>query len=257
MREVLERLLTTQIFVLFLVFCRIGSAILVMPGIGETMVSTRIRLTFAIALTILTGPVVARSLPPMPGDLGGLALLMGGEIAIGLFIGGMMRLIIGALDVAGTVIGIQTGLASASILNPLLSEQGSLPSLLLSGLGVLLIFETDMIGLMIRSVVDSYSLFHAGALPPIGDFTETVTRTLSHSFRLGLQLAAPFIILVTLMMIGFGLVARLQPQMQVFFVALPLQMLLGFTVLAITLPTIMFVFFDNMSSMLSGFLTPR
>jgi flagellar biosynthetic protein FliR len=257
MREVLDRLLTTELFALLLIFCRVGSALTVMPGIGELMVPVRVRLLLAIALTILVGPVLLRSLPAMPNNMGDLTLLLGGEIMVGLFIGTMMRLILSALDIAGTIIGFQTGLASASILNPLLSEQGSLPSLLLGGLGALLLFETDMIGLMLRSVVDSYSLFHAGALPPVGDFSETITRTVSHIFRLGLQLSGPFIILITVLMIALGLMARLQPQVQIFFIALPIQAILGFILLAVTLPTIMYVFFDDMSSMLSGFLTPK
>jgi flagellar biosynthetic protein FliR len=58
-------------------------------------------------------------------------------------------------------------------------------------------------------------------------------------------------------MIALGLMARLQPQVQIFFIALPIQAILGFVLLAVTLPTIMYVFFDDMSSMLSGFLTPK
>jgi flagellar biosynthesis protein FliR len=168
---VLERLLTAEVFALLLIFARIGSAMILLPGFGENYVSPRVRLLLAGAITIVVGPVLAPRLPALPASPVALVILMGGEIGVGVFIGTMARVMIVSLETAGTLIAFQTGLAAASIFNPLLSDQGSVVSVLISVTGMVLLFETDLHHLMLRALVDSYSLFVPGALPPIGDFT--------------------------------------------------------------------------------------
>ena len=47
-----------------LVFARVGSAMVLLPGIGENYVSPRVRILLAGAVTILVTPVVARTNGP-------------------------------------------------------------------------------------------------------------------------------------------------------------------------------------------------
>jgi flagellar biosynthetic protein FliR len=253
---VLQRLLTAEVFALLLIFARVGSAMVLLPGIGENYVSPRVRLLLAGAIAIVVAPVVAPGLPAQPGSPVTLLLLLGGEIGIGLFIGTVARVTFTALEVAGTIISFQIGLATASIFNPLLSDQGSLVSVLISIAAIVLLFETDMHHLMLRATVDSYSLFVPGALPPIGDFTEMISRLVAKSFTIGMQLAAPFIVLVTVLYIALGLVTRLMPQLPIFFVALPLQIVLGFLLLVVSFTTLMMWFLDNFAGVMRGFVAP-
>src|SRR4051812_32924032 len=208
---------------MLLIFARIGSAAILLPGIGENYVSTRVRLLFAGAMTIVVAPVLAPGLPSLPSSPLSILLLLGGEIGIGLFFGTVLRCTMIALEIAGTLISFQIGLATASIFNPLLSDQGSATGVLVTIVGLVLLFETDMHHLMLRALIDTYTLFTPGNLPPIGDFTEVISRTVTRSFALGMQLSAPFIVILTLMYVALGLMSRLMPQLQIFFVALPLQ----------------------------------
>lgn len=257
MRDVMDRLLTTELFTLMLVFARFGTAFSLMPGFGDNTVQVRTRLLLALAITIVISPVLGPYMPKMPANVLSLALLLGGEILVGVFLGSLLRLSAMSLDVAGTIVGFQSGLASATIFNPSLAEQGSLVASLLSALGVIIIFDTNLYQLLLHGVVDSYSLLTPGNLPPIGDFSEIVVRTVSSVFRIAVQLSAPFLVTGLLLMIGFGLLSRLMPQLQVFFVALPLQMFLGFVVLAVCLPAMMLYWADSYSGMLAGMLRPR
>ena len=252
----LERLLTAEVFALMLVFARIGSALMLLPAIGENYVSPRIRLLLAGAIAILVAPVVAPRLPGLPGSVGAMALLLGGEIGVGLFIGTVGRIALTSLETAGTLISFQTGLASASIFNPLLSDQSSLVSVLISVVGLVLIFETDLHHLMLRAAVDSYTLFVPGALPPLGDFTEMVSRLVARSFTIAMQLSAPFLVLSTVIYIALALISRLMPTLQVFFVALPLQLFVGFLLLSLTFSTVMMWFLENFADVIRGFLAP-
>jgi flagellar biosynthetic protein FliR len=192
----------------------------------------------------------------MPSSPVALALLIGGEIGVGLFIGTMARLLVAGLEIAGTLISFQLGLATAAIFNPLLSEQGQVASVLISITGLVLIFETDMHHLMLRGLVDSYGLFVPGALPPIGDFTESIGRMVSKSFMMAMQMAAPFLLMSTIMYVALGLVTRLMPQLQIFFIALPLQIGLGFLLLSLTFGVLMLFFLSNFNDVMRGFLAP-
>ena len=250
----LERLLTAEVFALMLIFARLGSALILMPGFGENYVSPRVRLLLAGAITIVVAPVVAPRLPGLPGSPVALTLLLGGEIGIGLFFGTVVRITMIALEIAGTVISFQIGLATASIFNPLLSDQGSVTSVLITITGLVLMFQTDMHHLMLRALIDSYTLFTPGNLPPIGDFTEVISRTVTRSFAIGMQLSAPFLVILTLMYIALGLMSRLMPQLQIFFVALPLQIGLGFLILLLTFSTLMLWFLENFGDVLRMFV---
>lgn len=254
--SMLQRLVTAEVFALLLVFARVGSAMVLLPGIGENYVSPRVRLLLAGAVTILVTPVLAPRLPAQPGSPALLGVLIGGEVGIGLFIGSVARLMIATLETAGTLISFQIGLATASVFNPLLSDQGSLTSVLISIAGMVLLFQTDMHHLMLRGVVDSYTLFVPGALPPIGDFTEMISRTMSRSFAIALQLASPFLVVSLMLYVALGLISRLMPQLQIFFVALPLQIALGFLLLVLTFSTLMLWFLNNFAAVMRGFLAP-
>ncbi len=244
----LAQIVSAQLFHLLLVFGRLGSAMMLMPGLGEQSIAPRIKLLLGLGMSAIVMPLVEPTLPDLPADPVSLLLIMGSEIGVGLFIGTVARILFNALSVAGTVIAFQSGLASAQVLNPALAEQESLPGVMIGLLAIIIIFETDMHEMLIRGLVDSYMVFTPGRLPPLGDFTETITTVTGRSFRIGLQLSAPFIVVSTVLMVALGLLARLVPSLQIFFLALPLQLTVGLGLIAVTLPTVMFYFFTDFAA---------
>ncbi len=62
----LDQLLPNDLFSIALVFMRIGAAMMLLPGFGESYVTPKIRLIIALALSLVVAPVVSASLPPMP-----------------------------------------------------------------------------------------------------------------------------------------------------------------------------------------------
>ena len=60
-----------QVYVAALVFSRVGAMVMTMPGIGEQSVPPRIRLSFALLMALILGPLVADTVPPIPSTLGG------------------------------------------------------------------------------------------------------------------------------------------------------------------------------------------
>src|SRR3546814_946445 len=111
----LAELLPQQAFALLLVFVRLGSALMLMPGFGESYISPRIRLLLALAMTVVVQPVLPNVLPALPESPFALFLLIFGEAFIGLFLGSVARLLMAALSIGGMMIATVTGLANEQI----------------------------------------------------------------------------------------------------------------------------------------------
>ena len=250
----LKALLTAEVFTVFMVFARIGSAFITLPSIGESFLNPRARLTLAILLSLVVAPTVEPLIPAVPARLSDMLGLIFIEILIGIFIGAVTRVLFMSLAIAGAIYSFMSGLASALIFNPLASDQGALLSIFLSLVGLLLIFATDTHHLLIRAVVESYVLFEPGVYPMVGDMADVMTQTVADSFKLGFQLASPIVVVGLLFYVLLGLLARLMPQMQVFFIAMPLQIMMGLFLLMTTMSAMMIWFMKQFHGLLGQFL---
>lgn len=252
----LSQFLTSQLFAFLLIFCRLGSAFVLLPGFGEAYVAVRIRLMLALMFSLTLTPVL-HNLPAPPSSVFLLTTLIVGEILTGLFIGGLARLLIAAMHIAGTAIAYQSSLASALTLD-IAAFQGQDTSLgnLMTVTAVMLLFATNLDHVMLKGIADSYSLFVPGQFPPIADFAKSATQTMSGAFRMALQLAAPNIVIGMIFYLGGGILSRLMPTMQIFFVMLAPQLLLSFFVLMVSFSAMMMWYLDYFRDSLSVFLPP-
>lgn len=250
----LAELVPLQIFAFMLILARIAGMVMLMPGFGEMGIPTWVKLALAVAISAVLFPLVRNSLPGMPALPVGLALAVATEAMIGIFIGGMARLMLGALHVAGTIIAFQTGLAAAQGFDPSQQSQSAIIATFMTLVGVNLIFATNLDHMLVKAMLDSYSIFSPGNLPPVAQFSMIAIDTVSRSFLLGIQISSPFLVFGLVFNIGLGLIARLMPQFQVFFIAAPAQILLGFAIFAAILSSAMMWFLEHFQSGLSPFL---
>lgn len=249
-----SQLVSADAFALFLVFARVGSALMLLPGFGESFVSPRVRLLIALSLTVVVTPVVGDKLPAAPDSPIAMFMMLGSEILVGLFLGALARMLLAALHIAGVIIGFQSSLANADLFDPINATQGSLIGAFLNILGVFLVFYSDLHHLMLLAIADSYTVFPPTALPSISAAAGTAVDTLARSFSLAMQIAAPFIVVGLIFYLGIGLLARLMPQVQIFFIAIPIQVTLAMLVMALTLSAGMMWFLDYFEASFNFFL---
>jgi flagellar biosynthetic protein FliR len=233
-----------------LVFARIGTMLMLLPGLGEQNLSARIRLTMALILAAVVLPLHRAAYHIDPAALGPAIVMLIEEILVGAVLGLTARLTISALDVAGSVIAQQLGLGFVTAIDPTQGEQEAIVGNFLTMLGLTLIFATNMHYLVIAALNDSYNVFAPGEVLGTGDVAALVTRTVAGAFRVGIQLSAPFLAFGLLFNIGLGVLSRLMPQMQVFFVALPLSILIGLLFLLLGLGAMMGFFLDYVGGVL-------
>lgn len=247
--------LSGVILTYLLVFSRVGTMLMLMPALGEGGIPARVRLVLAMAVTMAMAPSVQHNYPQTaPTGEMQLMLWVAQEATAGLLIGGMSRIIMGALTTGGSLIATQTGLSYAQTVDPTQHEQGAVIGNMLSLLGAVLIFSTDLHHLAIGAISGSYKMIPPGGALPTADMAELTIRLTSASFILGFQLAAPFLVFGFALYAALGVLARLMPQLQVFFVAMPINILFGFVLLALLLGSMMTLFLNFYGEQMGQFL---
>lgn len=251
----IEEFLVSGAFAFMLIFVRLGTAMMIMPGIGDSFVSTKIRLFMALGMSFVLMPVVQAYMPSPVPAIPVLFTLIIMEFVIGLFIGTVARILMAALDVAGMIISMTSGLANAQVFNPSFSAQGSIAGAFLSMTGVVLLFVTNLHHMLIYGLVESYTMFPVGDVPDSGSMAELMSRAVSTSFLIGFQIAIPFIVVAMLIYIGMGVLSRLMPQVQVFILALPAQIMLSMLTLLLVLSSAMLFWISRFEDGMTFFLT--
>jgi flagellar biosynthesis protein FliR len=233
-----------------LVFARIGTMLMLLPGLGELSVPPRMRLSAALALAILIMPLHRDAYRIDLTQLTPALTMLGEELLIGALLGLTARLTIGALQVTGSIVAQQLGLGFVTAVDPTQGQQGVLVGNFLTMTGVMLVFATDLHYLAISAIDDSYTLFAPGAVPFSGDMAAHITLIMAGAFRIGVQLSAPFLVFGLLFNLGLGILSRLMPQMQVFFVGLPLSILGGLILLIVVLGAMMVTFLGHVEGVM-------
>lgn len=227
-------------FTYLILFARIGSMMMLMPALGEQTIPARMRLSFALAFTLVVYPLLSTQLPAMPPDLPGMLGLLLHEVAVGLIIGAIIRLSVLATQVAGSIVAFQTGLSGALAADPTQAGvQGAIFASFLSFLGITLIFATDLHHLALAAIFDSYQVFAPTDPLMFDDTAQLVVRTVAGAFVVGVQISAPFIVFGLVFNLGAGILARLMPQLQVYFVLMPANIIVGLVLFAILLSMMM------------------
>jgi flagellar biosynthetic protein FliR len=251
----LEDYMVGSALAFMLTFVRMGTAIMVMPGIGDSFVSERIRLHIALAISFVLFPLVVDKLPnPLPGTFALLTLIVM-EFIIGLFFGTIARIFMTALDTAGMVVSFASSLSNAQVFNPSLSAQGSLVGAFFSVTGLVVLFATNLHHLLIMGVLESYEMFPLNGIPDSGSMAELVARAVSSSFLIGIQIGTPFLVMTLVVYTGMGVLSRLMPQVQVFMMALPVQIFLSLITLVLVLTAIFTYWATQFESSMVFFLS--
>ncbi|MDR3471976.1 MAG: flagellar biosynthetic protein FliR [Devosia sp.] len=227
-------------FLFLLIFARVGSILMLLPALGEQAIPAQMRLTFALAFTLVLLPLLSETLPKLPDGMGPIGVLLLHEVAVGLVLGAITRFIVLATEVAGAIIAFQTGLSVAQGADPSQSGiQGAVLGNFLSMLGITMIFATDLHHLALSAIVGSYRMIAPTDPLMFSDALQLALKTIAGAFVLGTQMAAPFIVYGLVFNVGIGILARLMPALQVYFLATSANIWVGLVLFALLLTMMM------------------
>jgi len=229
-------------------FSRVGTAIILVPGLGDARIPARIRIASAVILTLALLP----ALPFTGVEVDKASVLVGliaFEATVGVFIAISVRLFLTSVHILGAKIGYTAGLANALSPNDGNFESASsLSSLMYMG-AIVFVFATNTHHLILSGLMRSYEAIPVGTLPAM-DLAQQIARIGGDAFYIALYVGAPFLVFSILFNAALGLANRVMPSMQVFFVASPAMIVLGLLLLSMMIPTIIVVLNNELSNWL-------
>ncbi|AKV07449.1 MULTISPECIES: flagellar biosynthetic protein FliR [Pseudomonas] len=207
---------------------RIGAVLMTMPIFGTTLVPTRVRLYFALAITV----VVVPGLPPMPQvhalDLSAL-LLIAEQIIIGALMGLSLQLFFQAFVVAGQIISIQMGMGFASMVDPTNGVSAAVIGQFLTMLVTLLFLGMNGHLVVFEVLTESFTTMPVGSAMLINHFWELANK-LGWVLGAAMLLVMPAITALLVVNIAFGVMTRAAPQLNIFSIGFPLTLVLGLVI---------------------------
>ncbi len=225
-------------------FARLGAAVMVLPGLGESEIPAPVRLGIGLAFVPLLLPGLEDALPPPPDSAPESARLLLLEVLAGLWIGGLARLAALALAVALQAVATLIGLASVLVPDAQLGGQSAALGRLGSLAAAVLVLSSGLYALPLRALAESYAVLPAGAPWPAGPAVEAWVAAGSSLLDVSLRLAAPFVLGALLVNLAMGLLSRAAPQVQVHVVGAPGQILGGLALIGLLAPPILAAFAD-------------
>ncbi|MFZ5963540.1 flagellar biosynthetic protein FliR [Thalassococcus sp. BH17M4-6] len=245
----LAEILPPVAWMLFGIFLRVGAAMAVLPGLGERMIPVRVRLLISLAMTAIVAAAIWPG-PPMPAPgIGSLARLVATETIVGLALGLGLRLIVLALQTAGSIA------AQSTSLSQLAGNSGADPMPAMGNLLMIAALALMMVaGLHVKIAalfIFSYDILPFGLFPDPGILADWAHGHVTRIFALAFTLAAPFVILSILYNLTLGVINRAMPQLMVAFVGAPVITFGAIGLLFVTAPLILSVWLQAMDGFLS------
>lgn len=225
--------LEAYVFVTFTIFCRVGAAMMFLPGIGSARVPMNVRLLITSAMALALTPMLHGPVSQLVAEFPERArpYLLFNEVAVGSAMGLMARFFLLALQFSATTTANAIGLAGVP--GQPVDDTEALPPLtnFISVAGVMVLVTAGLPEDMIGAVAASY-----GTLPlRLGIDTawllSNLTQVASDTSLLALRLSAPFLAYAVVVNIAMGLANKFTPQISMYFTSLGIVTLGGMVLL--------------------------
>jgi len=175
--------------------------------------------------------------PISPPDTGLTFIFMFiSEFLIGVLIGFIMDFFIIAVEFAGSLMDTQAGLSVSAILDPSSGRSLPLLSLLLKWTATMIFLAIDGHHLVLSSLLESYRLLPIGHPVNFSKGMLFIVTTTTDLFAIGVQLAAPIMLVVFMIDFGFGMLNKVAEQVNVFQLGFQIKPITSLTVFLFTVP---------------------
>ena len=220
-------------FVTFvLVLLRVSLVVALAPIFGSTTVINQVKAAIVLMLTFMIAPQVRYPAEMMPMTWVGFIPLALGEIFFGFCLGFIVRLVTESANLAGDYISFQTGLSMANVMDPQSGAQVSMVSRLIYVMITLMFLYANGHMLVLKAMMDSFKVAPPGYLMlSRTDVFAEIMAAMMRLYVVGIKLCAPVIAVLFCVKVGFGIVAKAVPQMNILFVGMPVYILVGFSVM--------------------------
>jgi flagellar biosynthesis protein FliR len=214
---------------------RLGAMVLVLPFWDSRLVPSHLKILLVFLLSFGLYPAVHMQQVPVPQSVGVLALLVLGEVFLGMRFGFVVQIVFVGVQLSGELISQQMGLSMATIFDPQNARQTSIIANFQYVVSALVFFSTSAHHWCLHALAESLHripLLEFAASPTVG---MALVALLANAFVVAVKIAAPVLVVLLLVTFGMGIVARLVPQMNVFMLSFPVNLGVGLLIFSLAL----------------------
>ncbi len=239
--EILNIIDPVQFRTYMLVLMRVSVFLFMLPVFSSNVFPSFLKACLAMVISLLIYTVVPVDLKRFPETAIATGLLMGTEVIMGMILGLCVRIFLASVQLAGQVIGVQMGFSMINIMDPQTGVNVSVMDQF--GYWVCLLIFVLLNGhhIMILALMDSFDLVPIGVLFLPKVVMAKVLAAAAKLFFMSVKIGAPVITSLLFVSVGFGLVAKFSPQMNVMIVAFPLKIVGGLLLFGFTLEILIMV----------------
>ena len=244
-----------QDFVLagFLIFCRIGTCLVILPAFSSPRIEVMTRVFLAAAVSLALSPLIFDALRGAVhgrSDIDRIGIIFS-EIIVGGAIGGLARIFFSAIESSAQAISSLAGLTGVFNQEVATDETGTPLTSLMSLSATMLVFASDLHLQMFSGLLESYFAFPPETpLAYIMDL-ERVRQVFAASFYILLQICAPFVLFALISNLALGLLNKLVPNIPVYFIASPFTVAGGLVLMNVLIKPMLTLFIASFAGWLA------
>ncbi|MGL4734486.1 MAG: flagellar biosynthetic protein FliR [Enterovibrio sp.] len=210
----------------FFPFTRISCMLMTMTFLGARFVPPRIRLYLSLAITFAVMPVLPEI--AAQGELLSLAnlILLLQQVLIGIAMGTISQFIGQTFVLLGQIIGMQSSLGFASLVDPANGQSTPLLGQFYLFLVTLLFLALDGHLQMLVLIVDSFKSLPVGESLRQADY-RSLASWFGIMFHTALSMSLATIVALLTINISFGIMTRAAPQLNIFSLGFAFVLLVG------------------------------
>lgn len=227
--------LDQQLWQLLFLSVRVGAALLAAPMVGVLAVPPTVRallaIVFGVFVAIWVPPVQT---PEMMSFAAILALVQ--EVVIGAALGFVLQVAFAVPLIAAEQISGTMGLAIATSIDPASGAQSGALGTYFGLLLTLLFYAIGAHLLWFELLIESYRILPAGSFAVGPQAAEAIVTFMGYGLATAAAIALPVVLVLLLVQLVTGVIARAAPALNLFALGLPAGTLAGIIALIIGLP---------------------
>lgn len=222
-------------FGFFLTFMRVSLVVFVLPFFGAGTVPNAVKGVFCLVLTLAVFPRLSFPGSLLPLDTVGLLVMFLGELALGLVLDIIIRLLFAAVMTGGHMMGFAMGFAMMNVLDPLTGLSESVTAQFLYQCTTMIFLSMNGHLFLLTGLAESFVLVPPGGLLITPGLAQSMLAFSGQLFLLAIKISAPVVASLFLVDLALALVSRAAPQMNVIQIGFPLKVGVGFLFFTLTL----------------------
>ncbi len=250
--------LETYLAQYFWPFVRIGACLMVAPVFGAQFVPPRLRIVLAGALTLLVAPALAAPTDVVLMSVNGAVITLQ-QMLIGVAAGFVLQVVFDSLAMGGQLLANSMGLSFAFNVDPQHGASTPVVGQLYMLLVTLTFLALNGHIALIEALLRSFYTLPIGSQGLGADNAWAVVMWGRNLFEGALAVALPGMTALLIVNLGFGVMSRAAPSLNMFAVGFPITLVFGLAIVLLGLPAVQASFtslfgvtFDALGALLGG-----